>query len=138
MLNDYRMAVGWDYRIVLQVGQKAVETAGGTPRDVVNRLSHYLGVINDVLFDPSGGFGKPFDTERACEFLSAIAEQGWGIGLGVAGGLGPDSLNLVEPLIVKFPNLSIDAQGRLRNAENELDLDAVRTYLAKALQMFGE
>ncbi|MFZ5559861.1 MAG: hypothetical protein ACOZAL_03665 [Patescibacteria group bacterium] len=136
LMDDYRMAVGYDYRIVLQIGQKAVEAVGGTPHGVVDMLYHYAGVINDVLFDPSGGFGKPFDRERARQFLSAIAEQGWDVGLGVAGGLGPDSLDLVKPLLAEFPSLSIDAQGRLRNVENELDPNAVRDYLARALQMF--
>jgi len=136
-LDDYRAAMGWDYRIVLQLGQKAVEAAGGTAQSVVDMLYHYAGIVDDVLFDPSGGLGKSFDTERAREFLSSIAEQGWDIGLGVAGGLGPDSLNLVEPLIADFPNLSIDAQGRLRNADNDLDLNAVNAYLVKALQLFA-
>ncbi len=136
-LDDYRMIVGCKPRVVLQIGQKAVEMAGGTPQGVVDMLYHYLDSINDVLFDPSGGLGKPFDIERACEFLSAIAEQGWDIGLGVAGGLGPDSLNLVKPLLTKFPELSIDAQGRLRNIENNLDMEAVKAYLAKASQMFS-
>ncbi len=136
-VSDYRRAMGWNYRIVLQLGQKAVEAAGGTAQGVVDMLYHYAGVVDDVLLDPSGGLGKPFDTERAREFLSAIVEQGWDIGLGVAGGLGPDSLNLVKPLVAQFPNLSIDAQGRLRNAENDLDPNLVSTYLAKALQLFA-
>ena len=134
-MDEYRIVVGYDYRIVLQIGQKAVEVVGGTPQGVVDMLYYYAGVINDVLFDPSGGFGKPFDVEHARRFLSAIAEQGWNLGLGVAGGLGPDSLDLVKPLLTEFPNLSIDAQGRLRNAENNLDLNAVSTYLIKALQI---
>lgn len=136
-LIAYRETMGWNYRVVLQLGQKAIEQAGGTPQSVANMLFRYANFINDVLFDPSGGLGKPFDTERAREFLSAIAEQGWNLGLGVAGGLSSDSLNLVEPLIAEFPKLSIDAQGRLRNAENELDIRAVRTYLAKALRLLA-
>lgn len=136
LIKEYRRAVGDNDRIVLQIGQKAVEMAGGTPQGVVDMLYNYAGVVDDVLFDPSGGLGKPFDTERTRELLSAIAERGWDIGLGVAGGLGPDSLNLVEPLVAEFPNLSIDAQGRLRNAENDIDLNLVSTYLTKALQMF--
>ncbi len=136
-IDDYRIIVGCKPRIVLQIGQKAVEMAGGTPQGVVDMLYHYLGSINGVLFDPSGGLGKPFDIEHTCEFLSAIAEQGWDIGLGIAGGLGPESLNLVKPLLTKFPDLSIDAQGRLRNIENNLDMEAVKTYLVKASQMFS-
>ena len=136
-LDEYRAAMGRDYRIVLQLGQKAVEAVGGTTQGVVEMLCRYAGIVDDVLLDPSGGLGKPFDPERAREFLSAIAERGWNLGFGVAGGLGPDSLNLVEPLVAEFPNLSIDAQGRLRNTENDLDMEAAKIYLARALQMFS-
>jgi hypothetical protein len=55
----------------------------------------------------------------------------------VAGGLGPDSLYLVEPLVADFPELNIDAQSQLRDSENDLDLERVKTYLIKALKMFS-
>ena len=137
LLESYRRAVGFGSRIVLQIGARAVEMVGGEPRRVADMLHNYVLEIDDVLLDPSGGLGKPFDTERAREFLSAIAERGWNLGLGVAGGLGPDSLDLVEPLVAEFPNLSIDAQGRLRNAENDLDPNVVDAYLVKALRLFA-
>lgn len=135
LLDDYRRAMGYEYRVVLQIGAKAVKVIRGTAQRIVDMLYNYVGVVDDILLDPSGGHGKPFDTERAREFLSAIVGQRWNLGLGVAGGLGPDSLNLVEPLVSEFPDLNIDAQGKLRNAENNLDLDAVNTYLTKALRL---
>lgn len=136
LLDEYRITVGNKPYVVLQLGQKAVMAVGGTIESVVGMLYHYVGNINGVLFDPSGGLGKPLDTERAREFLAAIAEQRWGLNLGVAGGLGPVSLNLVEPLIAQFPDLNIDAQGRLRNAENDLDADLVSAYLRNACAIF--
>lgn len=137
-LNAYRTAVGWSYRIVLQLGQKAVEAAGGTAKSTADTLYSYAGVVNDILLDPSGGHGKEFDTSRAREFLYTIAERGWNIGLGAAGGLGPDTMHLVEPLLAEFPNLSWDAQGKLRNAENDLDMNSVKAYLAKSLQLISK
>ena len=136
-LAEYRSAVGYKYQIVLQVGQKAVEMAGGTPQGVADKLDKYAEFIDDILLDPSSGQGKEFDTERAREFLTEIRKRKYGIGLGVAGGLGPDTLNLVGPLVSEFPNLNIDAQGKLRNSENDLDLEAMKTYLTKAVKMFG-
>ena len=137
ILDEYRNAVGYKYRVVLQIGQKAVEMAGGTPESVADKFEQYAEFIDDVLLDPSGGQGKSFDTERTREFLTEIRKRKYGIGLGVAGGLGPDTLNLVEPLIADFPNLNIDAQGKLRNSENDLDVEAMKTYLVKAVKMFG-
>jgi hypothetical protein len=114
--------------------------AGGTPHGVADALQPYAPLVNGVLFDPSGGFGQPFDTERARTFLAAITERGWNIALGVAGGLGPDTLHLVTPLLDlldQFPDLNIDAQGKLRNEHNELDLQKVALYLERAQQLFS-
>jgi len=136
-LYKYRITKGWDYQLVLQIGQKAVEAVGGTPEGVVNAVELYAHNINAVLLDPSGGQGKPFDPKRAREFLTALSQRDWDhLSLGVAGGLGADSLDLVEPLVADFPNLNIDAQGRLRNEDNELDPILTETYLKKALQLF--
>ena len=59
-------------------------------------------------------------------------------GIVAAGGLGPESVGLVEPLYREFPDLSIDAQGKLRpsgSALHPIDWDMAETYLVKALQL---
>jgi hypothetical protein len=136
VINRYRVGEKRPSRVVLQIGQKAFDTVGNTPQGVVDALRQYVGIVDDILLDPSGGQGEPFNTERAREYLSAIAEQGWNFGLGVAGGLGSDSLDLVEPLIAEFPDINIDAEGRLRNEEQDLDLNLVKAYIAGATQLF--
>jgi hypothetical protein len=55
--------------------------------------------------------------------------------LGVAGGLGPDSLGSLRQLVENFPMLSIDAETNLRTVDNELDLDKVNRYLIAAHQL---
>jgi len=59
------------------------------------------------------------------------------MGLGVAGGLSPTTLDLVRPLTNEFPDLSIDAEGRLRTPEDHLDLAVSSEYLRKAFEMFN-
>ena len=58
------------------------------------------------------------------------------MGLVVAGGLSPTTLHLVQPLIEEFPDVSIDAEGRLRDHEDHLDLQVAGQYLSKAFKMF--
>lgn len=140
LMEEFRSTMrGYDATIILQLGQKAVELVGNTPKAVVEKLKVYAneGFIDGVLFDPSGGLGQAFDTERARQFLRAIAQACPDLGLGVAGGLGPDSLGLVEPLLDELPHLSIDAQGQLRDANFDLDLDAVKQYLERSAEMFS-
>ena len=130
-LRTYKEKVSGECYIVLQIGRHAVESAG-TPFMVSSILTEYRGVVDAILLDSSGGRGKPFDAERARHILLAIRDKMDDIGLGVAGGLGPHSLDLLEPLLTDFPDINIDAQGRLRNEENELDSRLVRFYIYKA------
>jgi len=136
-LQRYRSFMGYQDRIVLQLGRRALELADNSPRKTASLLSPYSTSINDILFDPSGGKGQPFNVNTAYNFLSAIADRGWDIGMGVAGGLGPNSLDLLEPLIEKFPDLNIDAEGKLRDSEGNLDLQAVKNYLDQAACAFN-
>jgi len=125
-------------QIVLQIGGHAFEMVNHSPDELATRVAEYDGVVEYVLLDPSGGYGKPLDPERARDYLLALKAKNLGIGLGVAGGLSPTTLNLIEPLAKEFPDLSIDAEGRLRTQDDHLDLSAASEYLRKALVMFGD
>lgn len=135
-LDDYRRVMGYTPTIVLQIGQTAIDQVGGTLEGVVGRLYHYIGVVDGVLFDPSGGKGKAFDPRAALEFLRAISAEGWDMDMGVAGGLGPDSLDLLKPLLGEFPHINTDATGRLLNDQGRLDRSRVKDYLTKSLLLF--
>src|SRR3989344_8072719 len=126
--------------IVLQLGKRANKEANDTPQGVIDMLYPYIGVVDDVLFDLSGGHGKPLEAERAFKFLSAIAKE-YHLGLGVAGGLGPYSLGSVEPPIKRFKNnlgidLSIDAQRELRDEKYNLDIHRLSAYIIEAPKLF--
>jgi hypothetical protein len=43
----------------------------------------------------------------------------------------------MAPLAADFPDLSIDAEGRLRDENDDLDLDRVLAYLGLANATFG-
>jgi len=140
VLEMYRKAYG-GARIVLQVGGGAFKKIDNDPTNLALKVKHeYAGLVDYLLLDPSGGLGKPFDTELAREYLEELRGVGVEeyIGLGVAGGLSPTTLNLVEPLVHDFPNLCIDAEGRLRDEDDRLDQSVAKEYVRKALQIFTE
>lgn len=125
--------------IILQIGKNALEKVDNDPRKVVEQLVKHNGVISRVLLDKSMGRGLGMDAKILYPFAKAISENYPKIGIGVAGGLGPDTLHLVEPLIAEFPNLSIDAEGRLRpsgNIMDPIDWDMAEKYLIRALSLF--
>lgn len=124
--------------IILQVGKNALELAKDNPQEVVERLRDYEGIITHVLLDKSMGKGLGMDAQTLLPFLRAIKENFPKLGLVVAGGLGPKTMHLVEPILVEFPDISIDAQGRLRPSANALDLidwDMAEKYLVESLKL---
>lgn len=120
-------------KIVLQIGGHAMQLVDHYSKKLQKAVNPYKGLVDYVLLDPSGGFGKQFDPRVERPYLEALADLG--IGLGVAGGLSPSTLHFLEPLLKDFPQLSIDAEGRLRNQDDELDSAIATSYLKKAYEL---
>ncbi len=124
--------------VILQVGQRSIEEANDDPQEVVRRVSEYEGLIHRVLLDKSMGRGLGMDAAALLPYARAIKSRFPNLGLVAAGGLGPTSTHLVEPLVREYPDLSIDAQGKLRpsgNALEPVDWDMAATYLVKGLEL---
>lgn len=127
-----------DFEVILQVGRGALEAVGNDPRGLVEKLRGYDGVIHRVLLDKSGGEGRGMDAAELLPFARAIREHFPKTGLVVAGGLGPYTMYLAEPIVREFPDVSIDAQARLRPSRNALDpvdWHMAGGYLATALEL---
>lgn len=124
--------------VILQVGKKAIELCNNDPKEVVERLRDYEGVIHYVLLDKSMGHGHSMDAHGLIPFACAIRENFPELGLAVAGGLGPDSMELVQPLLDAFPDISFDAEGKLRpsgSIMDPVDWDMAAAYLIRALEL---
>lgn len=123
--------------IVLQIGSRAFEMVDRSPKKLAEKIAQeYTELVDYILLDPSGGYGKPFDPRATQVYLETLTSKNIRGGLGVAGGLGPSTLNLLEPLVRGFPDLSIDAEGKLRNKEDRLDCELARNYVQSALALF--
>lgn len=113
--------------VVLQIGAAAL-TDVETPEALRAAVAEYAsrGAINAVLLDGSGGRGVALRAATLRPLLRAL--EGLGIGLGVAGGL-PDAMADYLELRAQFRDLSCDAEGRLRDDDDRLDLGRMRAYL---------
>lgn len=124
--------------VILQIGRDAFDAIHDDPRCLVEKLEKYQGAIRRVLLDKSMGGGLPLDADGLLPFTLAIKEYYPQLGIAVAGGLGPHTLDLVLPLLKRFPDLSIDAQGQLHqggDSKYPIDIRLVREYLAKSLKL---
>jgi len=124
--------------VILQVGKHAFEKVGDEIPRLLSELARYLDVVTHVLLDKSMGKGIPLDVDDLLPYLRAIHNNLPDFQLVVAGGLGPNTLHLLEPIIEEFPDINIDAEGKLRASGNNvdpLDMSLAGGYLAKALQL---
>ena len=125
-------------RIVLQAGREAMASVGGNPAGLAQRCAEYAGIVTDVLVDASEGLGMPLDAARSAEYLDAIADAAPDLGLVVAGGLHADNIaELLSPLLPKWAGVSIDAEGRLRDENDRLDVGAAVAYFEAAGALLG-
>lgn len=121
---------------ILQVRSEALELVNDDPDGLVGMLTEYADTVTHVLLDKSAGSGKTMNAQELLPFVRAIRERLPHLGVVVAGGLGPDTLHLLDPIVAEFPDVSIDAQGRLRPTHNSLDpvdWDMAEAYLTRAL-----
>ncbi len=140
-LQWFRAGLGWSPRIVLQVGPSALDDVAYNVEKLVERLRSYVdtGAITDVLLDISAGTGRADSPAAGFTFYGAaraIQKAFPALGIGIAGGLGSSRLPGID--LLRF--VSIDAESRLRNGEDVLDLYMVTRYLARvgnALQSSG-
>jgi hypothetical protein len=125
--------------VILQIGRVAFGQADNNPDTVVRMLRDYEGVIHHILLDRSAGKGVAMDAGLLLPFARAIRNNFPTIGLGFAGGLGPDTMGLAAPLLKEFPHSSVDAAVRLRplggNETDPLDLDRTDRFIIEALGM---
>ncbi|MFO0743722.1 MAG: hypothetical protein U0469_01575 [Candidatus Paceibacterota bacterium] len=137
VLKEYRKKYPL-IKIILQGNTEAFKLVGNDIDVFVQRVKEYKYSVDYILLDKSMGRGLNMDAQDLIPIAKSIHENISYIGIVVAGGLGPNTLNLVEPLAKEFPKISIDAQGKLRpsgNALDPIDWNMAGDYLAKALKL---
>ncbi len=142
--DEIRM-IAADYptlRIVLQVNREMFSNVARNPQLLVNEIgAKYAGSITDILFDMSGGTGAAIDMKETETALAALYEAfggaaKGGIGIGVAGGLDYRNVYGLKPLLDRWPDLSIDAEGRIRDAYKDARNETV-TWLNESAREFA-
>jgi hypothetical protein len=137
VLEKYRTKFP-DKKIVLQVGSGAMKQMLSDPKRIARRIATYDSLVDYALIDPSGGLGKQMDVQFALNCISWFYDASTKITIGVAGGLGPDTVRDVEEIIDTYYDTSIDAEGKLRDAEDNFSLVSALRYRDAALRMFAD
>ena len=138
-----------DVEIILQVNRHSPADYG--VQAILDYVRLYEGSVDYALLDLSGGEGRPLDAEWALEIYSKWpfirSHSGEPVGLGVAGGLGPNCKDLIEPFYSRLKTLSLDAEGGLRvpvadpipdaRYQDRLDRDKALGYVSTLATFMG-
>ena len=123
-------------RIVFQAGREAMASVNGDPTQLAQRCAEYVGIVTDVLVDASEGLGLPLDAARSADYLDALNATAPDLGLVIAGGLHAGNISeLLSPFLPRWANVSIDAEGRLRDQNDVLNIGASTAYLQAASRL---
>lgn len=105
-------------RVILQVNRRMYAHVARTPKMLIDEIAKtYLPwCITDILFDLSGGTGLKIDLAGAWLAIKGLYDAfGGQVGIGLAGGLDKNSVRELKPFFQKWPDLSIDAEGMIRD-----------------------
>lgn len=126
--------------IVLQCGSGALEDVRYDPMLLAKRLNQYDENCDYVLLDPSGGLGQDFDPEQIFNLTRELYFRfgRYRMGFGIAGGLCAETLkNIPYNILQFFPWTNIDAEGKLRDESDNLDIAKAQKYVEEAFAMFS-
>lgn len=96
--------------------------------------------FSTLLLDASGGFGRPMDVPNVLAMLRSLVDDtvlSESLQYAVGGGLCAETLPQLAPVVELYPGLSIDAQGRLRDRDDRLDMDAAKRYIEAAQKLLA-
>ena len=116
--------------IILQVSSVAINK----DPHWATTLKKYEHLVSYVLIDAGMGKGIDLEVTQVFEQIERVLETvKYDSRIAVAGGLGPYTYQKLQPLFEQYPNLSCDAQSKLRlsgNAMDPLDIEMCKQYVA--------
>ncbi len=122
--NEVKRAVeksNLDLEVLLQINTPTFDFVDNKPNLLIAKLREYDGVITRVMLDKSMGEGKILDPVFLRPFVEEVSYQLPNLGIVLGGGLGPNTMYVIEDLAMDYPTISWDAQSQLRPSKRAID-----------------
>lgn len=126
-----------DFISILQIGKEDYEN----PTESTLRSKEHFYDMNHthLLLDGSGGKGWPIDEEKAITWIKTLRQHGNTKGIAISGGLGVDNLGVIDRIRKEVGydlEISIDAEGKLRDEENNFSVEKAKSFLEEAIKHY--
>jgi hypothetical protein len=144
MISTLLRAHSRPVEVILKIGKFALESELNDPDRIVRSVAEYMEitggpVIHRVMLDRSGKGFDPIKANELLPHLRTISKEFPTLGLGVAGGLGPRTVDLVQPVLEEFPDVSVDARACLRshtpNVMFPIDWELASLYVSEMFRV---
>jgi len=114
-------------KIILQLEPEDL----ANPKHTGKIVNNYDGLADYVIIDPSRGVGITLDMHNSLDVLKEIKINAMPV---IAGGLNPNNVREVINFFRKEygHNFCIDAEGKLRDESDTLDINKMQSYLKEA------
>jgi hypothetical protein len=126
--------------VVIMLGSTAAMRCEYDMNRTIERIGDYKDIVDYVLVDFSAGKGIPMDVDLTRKYLRALVDTyGNKFSYTIAGGFGAGQMHIPQPLLVEFPGLNCDAQGRMHidnDPKKPSDPEKQEAYLVDAVRVF--
>lgn len=117
-----------EMNVVVSLTEKALADP-----ELVQKARQYEKLATYMLIDPSGGKGKELDVKKGYDLIHKLHEVMPLMDFGLAGGFDGNNIGTATKQVEWFdPQVSFDAQGRLRN-DIGIDYCKLKTYVNNAV-----
>ncbi|MBI5654735.1 hypothetical protein HZC53_03740 [Candidatus Uhrbacteria bacterium] len=133
-----RIRHAWpELKLSLRINREMFRRSMHRPVALANTVSGYAGLLDYAFVDFTNGDGVPCSPDLLRSILSYMRQADIPFRLGIGGGLGVYTLSPLKALLRELPDLCLDADFRLRNDDDELDLEASGEFLNRAARLLA-
>ncbi len=129
-----------EMQIVLQAGRWALEDSTESALSLMKRFreTYPNGEVDYLILDISGGLGVPLSPSLMVTNLKIMQAAALDVSYTAAGGLHKGNLHLINPIVEICPDISLDAEGALRNPmDDSLIMSEAIGYTKGAYEKLG-
>lgn len=110
-----------DLELILQISKKAIEIMESRGGSLQKEIEVYIPYVDYFLIDWGMGKGTLLELAPLLDYLEQVAQVVPQDKLSVAGGLGPYTYHILDPIFLLYPHISCDAQGQNRSSGTSTD-----------------
>jgi hypothetical protein len=117
-------------KMILKIGGEALTQVCQSKKRLVNRLSQYKGIFDDIQLNFTEGNQDSFDPDMILNLLKTLHVLPFGFG--VSGKLGPENLHLCEQIFEEYPGVNISALRSLAGPDGRFSSRKAREFFMAA------